>query len=77
MGSYHQRSDRFLTRNNAESKISIIGRPSATPLYDIGVEIRPKPKKKYLHQKSTLVYSNSYFLSIIWVDVLLVLILLF
>ena len=44
MGSYHQRSDRFLTRNNAESKISIIGRPSATPLYDIGVEIRPMPK---------------------------------
>ena len=58
MGSYHQRSDRFLTRNNAESKISIIGRPSATPLYDIGVEIRPMPKappkkskKKYFASK--------------------------
>ena len=49
MGSYHQRSERFLTRNNTESHISIIGRrPSATPLYDIGVEIRPtKSKKKY------------------------------
>ena len=38
-GSYAQRSERFLNRNSDNS-----GRPSATPLYDIGVEIRPKKK---------------------------------
>ena len=70
MGSYHQRSERFLTRNNTESHISIIGRrPSATPLYDIGVEIRPtKSKKKYFASESNFC---------LWVDVLLVLFLLF
>ena len=63
MGSYHQRSERFLTRNNTESHISIIGRrPSATPLYDIGVEIRPtKSKKKYFASESNFC---------LWVDVL-------
>ena len=48
LGSYHQRSERFLNRNlDSNTAISIIGRPSATPVYDIGVEIRPtKPSKK-------------------------------